>query len=105
MAGGCSGLTWDWEFCGRPAHAGRAERPAHPGDLRKTTGGVTIVVDPASAPYLRGASIGVAAPRPGAVLPMAPLRPLLSPGTGETITLARLPARTTCGCGESFPAA
>lgn len=96
VAGGCSGLTWDWSFCGGADH---------PGDLRKTTHGVTVVVDPASAPWVRGARIEVAPQKPPTVLPMAPLRAPLSPADGSTIRLANLPAKNRCGCAESFPAA
>jgi Fe-S cluster assembly iron-binding protein IscA len=88
IGGGCSGLTWDWSL---------GDVGSTVGDLRRTTDGVTVVVDAQSAAYVRGATIDVgAAPGNG-------LRPPLDPDGGRSLVLRGLTAvRHACGCGESF---
>ena len=90
IAGGCTGLTWDWEI---------GDVGSRPGDLKRTTDAVTVVVDAKSATYVRGATIdAVPAPLNG-------LRPPVDPESGRSLTLRGLvAARQTCGCGESFSA-
>lgn len=87
IAGGCSGLTWDLVL-------GDEQRP---GDHRRVTEGVTVLVDAPSAKYLRGARLELGTP------PTTVLRPPLveSPG-GPAVIVAGLMAKHVCGCGESF---
>ena len=88
IGGGCSGLTWDWAL---------GDVGTRPGDLRRTTDGVTVVVDPESATFVRGATIDAGA------VPVNGLRPALDPEGARTIVLRAVTgARSVCGCGESF---
>ncbi len=88
IGGGCSGLTWDWAL---------GDVGDVPGDLARTTAGVTVVVDPASAPFVRGATLDV-----GPVLANG-LRPPLDPEAGKALVLRGITAaRNVCGCGDSF---
>ncbi len=90
VGGGCSGLTWDWLL---------GDVGERPGDLKKTTAGVTVVVDSKSAQYVRGATVGVGSHE------KSELRTLLDPDGKRTITLVSLPnAMHVCGCGDSFGA-
>lgn len=87
IAGGCSGLTWDLVL-------GDEQRP---GDHRRVTEGVTVLVDAPSAKYLRGARLELGTP------PTTVLRPpLVETQGGPAVIVAGLMAKHVCGCGESF---
>ena len=72
VAGGCNGLTWDLYFVPE----------AGPEDTVVESGGLRVVVDPASAPLLDGTVIDL--PRP------------------ESFRFDNPRARKTCSCGASF---
>jgi len=74
-AAGCSGLRYRVD----PATAIRID------DTVFTTGGLSIVVDAASLPYLRGATLDVA-----------------QEGLARRLRFANPNAHQSCGCGESF---
>lgn len=89
LAGGCSGLTWDLSVGDL----------ALPNDQRKVSDGVTVLVDAASAPFLRGARIDLGRP------PETALRePVVDAESGNALVVAGLRAQHVCGCGESFAA-
>jgi iron-sulfur cluster assembly protein/iron-sulfur cluster insertion protein len=73
--GGCSGLSYEMFFDSEKA----------PDDIELTYGDVRVVVDPASAQYLDGASLDY--------------KDALQ-GGGFTINNPN--AQRTCGCGQSF---
>ena len=73
--GGCSGFSYEMFFDGDIAEE----------DVRAEVGGVSIVVDPASAPLLTGAVLDYKDGLQGA---------------GFNITNPN--AQRTCGCGQSF---
>jgi iron-sulfur cluster assembly protein/iron-sulfur cluster insertion protein len=74
--GGCSGFSYDMFF----------DTERAPDDLEQTFGeGVTVVVDPASAQYLQGASLDY---KDGL--------------QGAGFTINNPSAQRTCGCGQSF---
>src|SRR3954467_12410130 len=73
--GGCSGLSYEMFFDSEKA----------PDDIELTYGDVRVVVDPASAEYLDGASLDY--------------KDALQ-GGGFTINNPN--AQRTCGCGQSF---
>ena len=73
--GGCSGLSYEMFFDSEKA----------PDDIELTYGEVRVVVDPASAQYLDGASLDYKDGLQGA---------------GFTINNPN--AQRTCGCGQSF---
>ena len=73
--GGCSGLSYEMFFDGDLA----------PDDIQVVFGGVTVVVDPASAPYLEGAVLEY---KDG----------LMDGG----FTISNPNVTRTCGCGQSF---
>jgi len=74
--GGCSGLSYDMFF----------DTERSPDDLEATYGeGVTVLVDPASAQYLTGASLDY---KDGL--------------QGAGFTINNPSAQRTCGCGQSF---
>lgn len=87
LAGGCSGLTWDMEL-------GAAERAD---DHRRITEGVTVLVDPVSAPFLRGGKVDLKVPT------SVGLRtPLLDADGRTALSIAGLLGRNLCRCSESF---
>jgi iron-sulfur cluster assembly protein/iron-sulfur cluster insertion protein len=74
--GGCSGLSYDMFF----------DTERAPDDVEATFGdGVTVIVDPASAQYLSGASLDY---KDGL--------------QGAGFTISNPNAQRTCGCGQSF---
>ena len=73
--GGCSGFSYEMFF----------DTDIASDDLRTDTGGVSVVVDPASAPHLRGASLDYKDGLQGA---------------GFSINNPN--ATRSCGCGQSF---
>ena len=73
--GGCSGFQYGFAF---------EETPAED-DTRLDQGGVTLLVDPMSYPYLAGANIDF----------VDDLR-------GSQFVVSNPNASTTCGCGSSF---
>lgn len=89
VGGGCAGLTWDVELGSGP----------RPGDHRRETEGVTVLVDGASAPHLRGARIEV-----GSVADNGLRTGLVAPDGTAAIVVCGLLGRHVCSCGESFSA-
>jgi len=75
QGGSCSGLEYGLGL----------DRMALEGDLAFTINGVEIVVDPFSAPYLRGATID-----------------LVSEDGEEAFTIENPNALSSCGCGSSL---
>ena len=73
--GGCSGFSYEMFFDGDVAE----------GDVKTELGGVSVIVDPASAPLLSGATLDYKDGLQGA---------------GFNITNPN--AQRTCGCGQSF---
>jgi iron-sulfur cluster assembly protein/iron-sulfur cluster insertion protein len=73
--GGCSGLSYEMFF----------DSDVADDDVRSEYGGITVVIDPASAPHLAGASLDY---RDG----------LQDSG----FTISNPNATRTCGCGQSF---
>jgi iron-sulfur cluster assembly protein len=75
QGGGCSGFEYALGF----------DRGAQEGDLVIEEQGVTVVVDPFSAPYLRGAEID-----------------FLNTITESGFKISNPNAASSCGCGHSF---
>ena len=73
--GGCSGFQYGFTF----------DEKANPGDLEIVKNGVTLVIDPMSIQYLRGAEIDYQEGLEGA-----------------QFVIKNPNAKTTCGCGSSF---
>ncbi len=73
--GGCSGFSYEMFF----------DTDIAPDDITAEAGGVRVVIDPASAPYLKGASLDYKDGLQGA---------------GFAINNPN--ATRTCGCGQSF---
>jgi iron-sulfur cluster assembly protein/iron-sulfur cluster insertion protein len=73
--GGCSGLSYEMFFDSERA----------PDDIENVYGDVRVVVDPASAQYLEGASLDY---KDGL--------------QGNGFTINNPNAQRTCGCGQSF---
>ena len=73
--GGCSGFQYGFAF----------EEAAAEDDTRLEQGGVTLLVDPMSFPYLAGATVDY----------IEDLR-------GSQFVVTNPNASTTCGCGSSF---
>lgn len=73
--GGCSGLSYEMFF----------DSDVAPDDVRSEHNGVSVVIDPASAPYLGGASLDFDDGLQGA---------------GFSINNPN--AQRSCGCGQSF---
>ncbi len=73
--GGCSGFSYEMFF----------DTDIAPDDITAEAGGVRVVIDPASAPYLKGASLDYKDGLQGA---------------GFAINNPN--ATRTCGCGSSF---
>jgi len=88
VAGGCAGLTYDLEF----GVVGSRE-----GDLRRVSDGVTVVVDRASAGYLRGARVDV-----GTLAERGLRAPLTDPPRETGFVVRAIPGSDSCSCGESF---
>ena len=78
QGGGCSGFEYALGF----------DRAAQEGDLEAESNGVTVVVDPFSAPYLRGAEIDF-------------LETIQEAG----FKISNPNATAACGCGHSFQVA
>ena len=78
QGGGCSGFEYALGF----------DRTAQEGDLELESHGVTVVVDPFSAPYLQGAEIDF-------------LETIQEAG----FKISNPNATTSCGCGHSFQVA
>ena len=87
VGGGCSGLTWDFEI-------GAAVRP---GDHRRAAEGVTVLVDPLSASYLRGSRVEL-----GPVAANRLRLPTCGASSKVALVLAGLMTKNVCPCGESF---
>ena len=75
QGGGCSGFQYGLGF----------DRGSQEGDLEFTSEGVTVVVDPFSAPYLQGASVD-----------------FLNTITEAGFKIDNPNAAASCGCGHSF---
>ncbi len=75
QGGGCSGFQYGLGF----------DRGSQEGDLEFVSEGVTVVVDPFSAPYLQGASID-----------------FLNTITEAGFKIENPNAAASCGCGHSF---
>jgi iron-sulfur cluster assembly accessory protein len=75
QGGGCSGFEYALGF----------DRGAEEGDVVMEAHGVTVVVDPFSAPYLRGAEID-----------------FLNTITESGFKISNPNAASSCGCGHSF---
>jgi iron-sulfur cluster assembly protein/iron-sulfur cluster insertion protein len=73
--GGCSGLSYEMFF----------DTDASDDDVRAEHGGVTVVIDPASAPHLAGASLDY---KDGL--------------QGAGFSISNPNATRSCGCGQSF---
>src|SRR6266849_1342680 len=73
--GGCSGLSYEMFF----------DTDVAADDLRAEHGGVTVVIDPASAPHLDGASLDF---KDGL--------------QGAGFAISNPNAERSCGCGQSF---
>ncbi len=73
--GGCSGFSYEMFF----------DTDVAADDVKSTQGGVTVVIDPASAPHLGGASLDY---------------PDGLQGAGFSISTPN--ATRSCGCGQSF---
>jgi len=78
QGGGCSGFEYALGF----------DRAAQEGDLEAESNGVTVVVDPFSAPYLRGAEIDF-------------LETIQEAG----FKISNPNVSASCGCGHSFQVA
>ena len=89
VGGGCAGLTWDVELGSGP----------RTGDHRRTTEGVTVVVDTASAAHLRGATVAL-----GTVADNGLRTGLVSADGQAAIVVCGLLGKHVCSCGESFAA-
>ena len=86
VGGGCSGLTWQIELGAEAAT-----------DLRRTTSGVLVVVDPVSAEHFRGATLDF-----GSYPPNGLHLPLVEGPVPMGLVLRDLPGKHVCGCGESW---
>ncbi len=75
IGGGCSGFQYGFAF----------EEGEEAGDLKLEKNGATVVIDPMSYPYLRGATIDY-----------------LEDLHGSRFAVDNPNAKTTCGCGSSF---
>jgi iron-sulfur cluster assembly protein len=89
IGGGCQGLTWEFEIGSGP----------RTGDAPHTESGVTVLVDAASAPYLRGGRVDL-----GPVQPNLLRHPLATAAGDQALRIAGALPQPTCGCGESFAA-
>jgi iron-sulfur cluster assembly accessory protein len=77
VGGGCSGFSYQIDF----------DERAQEGDVALEYDGLTVVVDPTSAQYLRGTQID-----------------FVSSLTGGGFKFSNPKATHTCGCGSSFSA-
>jgi iron-sulfur cluster assembly protein len=77
IPGGCSGMSYDLELVNE----------VRAGDLTHEMDGVTVIVDPMSAQYLKGVSID-----------------FVTTVQGSGFKFSNPNAQSTCGCGSSFSA-
>ncbi len=82
--GGCSGFQYNFTFEENPQEDDQTFKKAVDSD-EEGEGAVTLLIDPMSYPYLKGATIDYA-----------------DDINGERFVINNPNAKTTCGCGSSF---